>query len=878
MSILNSIYGEAKGAGSSLDQMNTSLEKLLDADKKYYKAESKERNYNLTQQKRARQDRFRLEQQVSETVQKSEKAFKGGPNKKLEEGFAKGIAGMLAAVLAAYGVKKLVDSQGGGGGGPTGGGPTGGGGATGSETGAGAPQAAQPQQEGDVTKDQVGAVRGATNLASGLFGYAPGVRHVLEGTEAAADFQAGNYTGAALSGLALIPKIGAAFKMIDDLHDAFLISEEDKAEQNQRVADKLNQITKERDQVQMKQSGGFTGAVPNMGQPTTGDHFYTSVQPGSYILNRNAVAGLGFQKGGNVPVALEQGEIAFAPGTYDQGAMDFLNYSAFPRFQQGGIPKRDDNGAPSENSVVPLGMSQEQFKKMRGYKRGGKIFLHWAGSGYSGAHPNYHATVQGSGKVVKTNDYNTFGGGHTHLRNNTGIGLSLAAMNGASDSHFGSFPVKPIQYKGMANLTAKIAKEWGWSAGDISVKNVMTHAEAASGKDGLLPGNDNYGPQSWGGDGTRWDLWKLYQGDSNGTGGEKIRNMIRSAMGGNPQVEEADQSAPGTQPAQRGPAYTPPGDREPMGHNDYSGQYSGGDAETSIGGDAFSQFGQFSSFFKQVFDGVASNLGMGTGSGILGLLQGDPGAFFNVDTSSFNVNPLVDEQTQAPVATPGGAQPGTTQETQERAAAQQQVQGAAQTAVKKGGHVIEYLTGDPNHRRYRSDHAGNNYHEHIAFKTTAGRDRAMKLLRSKGIKIGSVNSGRHAATSYHYTDQAFDIPADQVPVGSEPELSRRVRRILKESGFTGSQLQKGGNVSHVGRMNRNIEKFMELQQRENLHSGESGMAPVVISQAADVPEVRMQVTGGAGNNLPQYLGVRCQSYFAANYRFDERSYNVAEYS
>ena len=32
MSILNSIYGEAKGAGSSLDQMNTSLEKLLDAD------------------------------------------------------------------------------------------------------------------------------------------------------------------------------------------------------------------------------------------------------------------------------------------------------------------------------------------------------------------------------------------------------------------------------------------------------------------------------------------------------------------------------------------------------------------------------------------------------------------------------------------------------------------------------------------------------------------------------------------------------------------------------------------------------------------------------------------------------------------------------
>lgn len=87
------------------------------------------------------------------------------------------------------------------------------------------------------------------------------------------------------------------------------------------------------------QSGGFTGAVPNLGQPTTGDHFYTHVEPGSYVLNRNAVANMGFQSGGNVPVALEQGEIVIPPGKFDEAALDFLNYQAYPRFQTGGMPQ-----------------------------------------------------------------------------------------------------------------------------------------------------------------------------------------------------------------------------------------------------------------------------------------------------------------------------------------------------------------------------------------------------------------------------------------------------------------------------------------------------------------------------------------------------------
>lgn len=92
--------------------------------------------------------------------------------------------------------------------------------------------------------------------------------------------------------------------------------------------------------------------------------------------------------------------------------------------------------------------------------------------------------------------------------------------------------------------------------------------------------------------------------------------------------------------------------------------------------------------------------------------------------------------------------------------------------------VIEYLTGDPGHSGYRDDHSGGNYHEHLAFETKAQRDAAMQKLKAAGIQIGSVNDGKHAPGSYHYQDLAFDVPAAQVPVGKEQELSRRVRSIL----------------------------------------------------------------------------------------------------
>ena len=195
--------------------------------------------------------------------------------------------------------------------------------------------------------------------------------------------------------------------------------------------------------------------------------------------------------------------------------------------------KRKGNGPKSEDTI-------EQVAPLKRAK-GGKIFLHWAASTYSSASPDYHATIQGNGKIEQTRDYNTFGGGHTSERNSEGIGISLAAMKGAdSGGSFGKYPVKKIQYENMAKLCAKILVSWGHGPSYVNETNVPTHAEAGRQGDSL----GNYGPMAWGGDGTRWDLWKLYENDANGSGGPKIRNMIKGYMANGADFElESEDSA-----------------------------------------------------------------------------------------------------------------------------------------------------------------------------------------------------------------------------------------------------------------------------------------------------------------------------------------------
>lgn len=167
--------------------------------------------------------------------------------------------------------------------------------------------------------------------------------------------------------------------------------------------------------------------------------------------------------------------------------------------------------------------------------KGSAIYLHWTAGSYGGVSSNYHTTITGDGKINRTTPYNKFNVGHTYRRNSNAVGLSVAAMGGEPDPW--SIPVKPIQYQKMAEEAARIAKAWGWTAADINVKNVMTHAEAGANKDGNKI-HENYGPRAWGGTGERWDLYQLYKGDSPGSGGDKIRSMIKGMMFEGGYIEE----------------------------------------------------------------------------------------------------------------------------------------------------------------------------------------------------------------------------------------------------------------------------------------------------------------------------------------------------
>lgn len=107
--------------------------------------------------------------------------------------------------------------------------------------------------------------------------------------------------------------------------------------------------------------------------------------------------------------------------------------------------------------------------------------------------------------------------------------------------------------------------------------------------------------------------------------------------------------------------------------------------------------------------------------------------------------------------------------------------------------AIEYITGDPSQSaNYDLDGHGlqSNYHDHIAFRTVADKERAKKALRDAGIKIGSEY--RPGDDGYHGANLAIDIPGYQWggtgAIGQkEYEGSKKVRSILG--------LQAGGLIS-----------------------------------------------------------------------------------
>jgi len=170
----------------------------------------------------------------------------------------------------------------------------------------------------------------------------------------------------------------------------------------------------------------------------------------------------------------------------------------------------------------------------------------------------------------------------------------------------------------------------------------------------------------------------------------------------------------------------------------------------------------------------------------------------------------------------------------EAAAAAHAASGGGASGLPAG--VSGYITGDPSSRFYKADHGGQNYHEHLSFVSRQAAEEAYRKLTGAGITVtefmGYSNVGRHTPGSKHYSGLAFDVPASQVPVGQESQLTARVQSIL---GFPGAA--SAGDNSTRGRTEAKQENKASLEAVRALNAAErEGLA---IRQANELAQQRV---------------------------------------
>ncbi len=116
-----------------------------------------------------------------------------------------------------------------------------------------------------------------------------------------------------------------------------------------------------------------------------------------------------------------------------------------------------------------------------------RIIFHWTAGTYKFDaldKKSYHFTVDGDG-VVHAGNYTpeaneNIGDGqyakHTRGINQGSIGISLAAMGGATEKplNFGKWPIKKIQWDALVALAAKLAKKYKIP---VTSKTILSHAE-----------------------------------------------------------------------------------------------------------------------------------------------------------------------------------------------------------------------------------------------------------------------------------------------------------------------------------------------------------------------------------------------------------------
>lgn len=196
-------------------------------------------------------------------------------------------------------------------------------------------------------------------------------------------------------------------------------------------------------------------------------------------------------------------------------------------------------GGTEPQVTTPRSMQSQGGASGEIRKKGNAIYLHWTAGDYNSIGGPYHTVFTGDGTMHRKFEYDQSTGGHTYNRNQNAVGLSLAA-----NPDIGQWPTEE-QKVAMAKEAARIAKAWGWSAGDIGIKKVMTHGEAGSNLDGVNA-HTNYGLFGRGDNRVqpekeklatgrvaafeRWDLDIMKKGDTYGSGGDEMREKIKGFM------------------------------------------------------------------------------------------------------------------------------------------------------------------------------------------------------------------------------------------------------------------------------------------------------------------------------------------------------------
>ena len=135
------------------------------------------------------------------------------------------------------------------------------------------------------------------------------------------------------------------------------------------------------------------------------------------------------------------------------------------------------------------------------------ISLHWTAHGYDEVFPAYHFCLSRPDDVLVHHTHDLRANmrdvrldpslpyaAHTARRNSWSIGISIAAMQGATPADFGASPMTQPQVEALCRVAARLAAFYG-----IEVAAIRTHAEAALADDYFGAGEDQL----------RWDIARL---------------------------------------------------------------------------------------------------------------------------------------------------------------------------------------------------------------------------------------------------------------------------------------------------------------------------------------------------------------------------------